>query len=79
MPTAGKENQRASIEAKDFSNSEIEQGNVKDTFQHAISIIEKEMIKTLVSEQKNIEHSVLMMRHTAEQILTTIEDANNIC
>ena len=65
-------------EPKDFSKSEIKQGGVADTLQHAISIIEKWMIKNLVSEQKDTEHSVLMMRHTTKQIMTTIEDAHNI-
>ena len=64
-------------EAKDFSKSEIKQGGVTDTFQHVISIIDKGMIKNLVSEQKDTEHSVLMMRHTTEQIMTTVEDAHN--
>ena len=45
-------------DAKDFSNSEIKQEDATDTLKHAISIIEKEMIKTLVSEQKDTEHSV---------------------
>ena len=45
-------------EAKDFSNSEIEQGDVMDTLPRVISTIEKEMIKNPVSEQKDTEHSV---------------------
>ena len=65
-------------EAKDFSKSEVKQGDVTDTLQHAISIIEKETIKNLVSERKDTEHSVLMMRHTTEQIMTTVEDGHNI-
>ena len=45
-------------EVKDFSKPEIEQEDVTDTLQYAISIIEEEMIKSLVSEQKDTEHSV---------------------
>ena len=41
-------------EAKDFSKSETELVGVMDTFQHVISIIEKEMAKNLTVLQKDI-------------------------
>ena len=41
--------------AKDFSKSEIEQGDVMDTLPRVISIIEKEMTKNPTFEQKDTE------------------------
>ena len=41
--------------AKDFSKSEAELEDVIDTFQHVISIIEKEMGKNLTVLQKEID------------------------
>ena len=41
--------------AKDFSKSEIEQGDVMDTLPRVISIIEKETTKNPAFEQKDTE------------------------
>ena len=71
-------------EAKDFRKSEAELVDVMDTFQHVISIIEKEMAKNLTFLQKEIDtrntdnamvslisslqRTVSMMGRTTEQI-----------
>ena len=47
-------------EAKNFSKSEAELVDVTDTFQHAISIIEKEMAKnfTFLKKDRHTEHEL---------------------
>ena len=45
----------ANKEAKDFNKSEVELVDVMDTFQHGISIIEKEMAKNPIFMQKGID------------------------
>ena len=60
-------------EAKDFSKSEAKLVGVMDTLQHAVSIIEKEMVKNLAFLEKEIDRrntnkimAALIIRETSK-------------